>query len=163
MPTVYESQYEERPTGWYRASQVVWYLLYLLEGLLTIRFALRAIGANAAAPFTRFLYTLTAPLVAPFNSIIRSYRVNNSVLEWSTLLAMAVFWFAAWALIRLFSVADTDETMTDRYYNADRNITYDNSVERFEREPLGSARPDYFDDDTAYYNDYSIRRQQPRL
>ncbi len=161
MARVYQSRYEQSASVWYRATQAVWYLLYIFESLLTLRFALRAIGADASTAFTSIVYNATSPLIAPFDTVVRSLRINNTVLEWSTLLAMVVFWFAAWALIRLFSVADAGSETARSYY--DQPKSYDNSVERFEREPLNSSRPDYFDDEATYYSDYSMRKQQPRL
>ena len=107
MATTYDVKY----TGWDRAQQVVWYLLYLVEGLLTLRFILKIIGANPVAGFTNFIYDITQPLVAPFNAIIRSSRVSGvsgGIAEWSALIAIAVYALAAWALIKLFEIADAD-------------------------------------------------------
>jgi len=43
------------------------YLIFgLIEGLILIRFVLKALGANASAGFAQFIYGVTAPLVAPF-------------------------------------------------------------------------------------------------
>ena len=86
----------------YRGTQAVWYILGVLEALLAFRFVLKLLGANPAAGFTDFIYTVTYPFVAPFLNVFRISRVEGSVLEWTTLLAMAVYWLVAWAIIRLF-------------------------------------------------------------
>ncbi|HYE22105.1 MAG TPA: YggT family protein [Verrucomicrobiae bacterium] len=100
---VHETQdYSVRPH--YRATQVVWYIAYFIEALLGIRFILRLIGANPAAGFTDLIYTITAPLVAPFNNIVRNARIEGSVFDWNTLIAMVVYWLLAWAIVRLFFI-----------------------------------------------------------
>lgn len=86
----------------YRGTQVVWYLLGLIEVLLAFRLVLKLLGANAGAGFTDFVYTVTAPLVAPFLSVFRVSKVEGSVFEWTTILAMFVYWVIAWGLITLF-------------------------------------------------------------
>lgn len=86
----------------YRGTQVVWYLLGLIEVLLAFRLVLKLLGANAGAGFTDFVYTVTAPLVAPFLSVFRVSKVEGSVFEWTTILAMFVYWVVAWGLITLF-------------------------------------------------------------
>ncbi|MEP7162973.1 MAG: YggT family protein [Candidatus Moraniibacteriota bacterium] len=86
----------------YRGTQIVWYLVGLLEALMGFRFVLKLLGANPAAGFTDFIYTLTSPFVGPFLSVFRITRVEGSVFEWTTLLAMAVYWLIAWAIVKLF-------------------------------------------------------------
>jgi hypothetical protein len=86
----------------YRGTQVVWYILGLLEALLAFRFALKLMAANPFAGFTRFIYGITAPFAAPFLNVFRVTRVEGSVFEWTTLLAMLVYWLLAWAIIKLF-------------------------------------------------------------
>lgn len=86
----------------YRGTQVVWYLLGLIEVLLAFRLVLKLLGANAGAGFTDFVYTVTSPLTAPFLSVFRVSKVEGSVFEWTTILAMFVYWVIAWGLITLF-------------------------------------------------------------
>jgi uncharacterized protein YggT (Ycf19 family) len=84
---------------------VVWYLAGLVEALLGLRFLLRLIGANPAAGFVEAVNTLTDPLVAPFRNIVAVPPVNGGVFDWNTLIAMAVYWLIAWAIIRLFFIS----------------------------------------------------------
>jgi hypothetical protein len=88
-------------TPLYRATQVVWYLFNILEVLLAFRFVLKLLGANAAAGFTSFIYAITYPFVAPFLSVFRQTSVAGATFEWTTLLAMLVYWLLAWAIVRL--------------------------------------------------------------
>lgn len=85
----------------YRGTQAVWYILGLLEVLLLFRFVLKFLAANPAAGFSRFIYTVTSPFTAPFSAVFRATRVEGSVFEWTTLLAMFVYLLVAYAVIRL--------------------------------------------------------------
>lgn len=86
----------------YRGTQIVWYILGILEVLLAFRFLLKLFGANPYAGFTNFIYTLSYPFAAPFLNVFRISKVEGSVFEWTTLLAMAVYWLVAWGIIELF-------------------------------------------------------------
>ncbi len=89
----------------YRGTQAVWYILSLLEGLLAFRFALKLLAANSGAGFTSFIYSVTHIFVAPFQAVFRiSQPVQGSVIEWATLLAMLVYWFAALGIRRLLVI-----------------------------------------------------------
>jgi hypothetical protein len=102
MDTVYIER--TRPTDMrplYRGTQIVWYILAVIEALLLFRFLLRLIGANPAAAFTDIVYTLSYPFAAPFLYVVSSTQVAGAVFEWTTLLAMLVYWLLAWALVRI--------------------------------------------------------------
>ena len=89
----------------YRGTQIVWYVLSLLEGFLAFRFVLKLLAANSGAGFTSFIYGFTHPFVAPFRAVFRaSQPVQGSVIEWTTLLAMLVYWFAAMGIRRLLVI-----------------------------------------------------------
>ena len=85
----------------YRGTQITWYIVGILEALLAFRFILKLLGANAAAGFTSFIYSITYPFAAPFISVFKTTKVEGSIFEWTTLLAMAVYWLLALAVIRL--------------------------------------------------------------
>jgi uncharacterized protein YggT (Ycf19 family) len=86
----------------YRATQIVWYIFYIIETILAFRFLLKLLDANGAAGFTQLIYSLSGPFVSPFLYVVRSSSLSGNVLEWSTLLAMLVYWVIAWGIIRLF-------------------------------------------------------------
>jgi hypothetical protein len=100
---VYETPVAASPTvkPLYRGTQVVWYIFYVIETILLFRFLLRLIGANQGAGFTDFIYALSYPFVAPFLYVVGSPRVGGIVFEWTTLLAMLVYWVVAWGIVRL--------------------------------------------------------------
>ena len=89
----------------YRGVQLVWYLVGILEALLAFRFVLKLMGANPAAGFTNFVYSLSEPFVAPFINVFRIPRVEGSVLEWTTLLAMLVYFLIALAIVKLLAMS----------------------------------------------------------
>ena len=94
----------------YRGVQIVYYILGVLEALLAFRFLLKLLAANPAAGFTDFIYTLSYPFVAPFLSVFRITRVQGSVFEWTTLLAMLVYALIAYGIIKLFVMGKTVST-----------------------------------------------------
>lgn len=94
----------------YRGTQIVWYIIGLIEALLAFRFVLKLLGANSAAGFTSFIYSITQPLAAPFLNVFRITRVEGSALEWTTLLAMAVYWIIALGITKLFVMGKTVST-----------------------------------------------------
>lgn len=94
----------------YRITQIVWYLLYYVEVILVLRFALKLLGANPAAGFSSFIYSITGFLVAPFLTVFGITQVLGSVFEWTTLLAMLVYWIAAYAIVKLLLIGKTVST-----------------------------------------------------
>jgi hypothetical protein len=87
----------DRAQALYRATEVVWYLAYIVEGLLLIRFLLRLLGANPAAPFAGLIYAISEVILAPFEYILPAVQESSHVLEWGTLIAAGAYWLVAWA------------------------------------------------------------------
>ncbi len=85
----------------YRGTQIVWYIFSFIEAILLFRFFLKLIGANTAAGFTNFIYSVSHPFVAPFLYVVHSPVVSGSLIEWSTLIALLVYWIVAWGIVRL--------------------------------------------------------------
>ena len=94
----------------YRGTQIVWYILGLIEILLAFRFVLKLLGANAGAGFTSFIYGVTHIFAAPFISVFRISYAQGSIFEWTTLLAMLVYLIIAWGIIKLFLMGKTVST-----------------------------------------------------
>jgi len=94
----------------YRGVQIIWYILGILEALLAFRFFLKLAGANPAAGFTRVIYDVTYPFAEPFLNVFRISTVDNKVFEWTTLLAMVVYWLIALAIGKLFVMSRTVST-----------------------------------------------------
>jgi hypothetical protein len=94
----------------YRGTQIVWYILGLIEVLLAFRFVLKFLAANPDAGFTSFIYGVTYVFAAPFLSVFRITQIAGSVFEWTTLLAMFVYWVVAYGIIKLFLMGKTVST-----------------------------------------------------
>lgn len=94
----------------FRGTQIVWYISGLLEVLLAFRFVLKLLGANAAAGFTSFIYGATHIFAAPFLNVFKITRVEGSIFEWTTLLAMLVYWLVAFAITKLLVMGKTVST-----------------------------------------------------
>ena len=84
----------------YRGTQVIWYILGLIEALLFVRFLLKLLGANPVAGFSVFIYNLTGVIAGPFYLVFAPSRVDQNVFEWSTLLAMIVYLMIAWLIVK---------------------------------------------------------------
>jgi len=94
----------------YRGTQIVWYLVGLIEVLLAFRFVLKLLIANTGAGFTNLIYDITFPLTMPFSSVFGISRLEGNVFEWTTLLAMFVYWLIGWGIIKLFLMGKTVST-----------------------------------------------------
>lgn len=105
-----DSYVSPRTKPLYRGTQIVWYIVGVIEVLLGFRFILKLLAANPEAGFTSFIYGVTLPFAAPFLNVFRIPRVEGSVLEWTTLLAMLVYFMIAWAIIKLFVMSKSVST-----------------------------------------------------
>jgi len=94
----------------YRGTQIVWYILGLIEVLLAFRFVLKLLGANPDAGFTAFIYGATYIFAAPFLKVFRLSTVAGSIFEWTTLLAMFVYWVLAFGIIKMILIGKTVST-----------------------------------------------------
>ncbi len=92
---------------------VVYVLLGIGVGLIIIRVLLKALAANTGADFTRFIYGITDPLVAPFQGIFATRQAGTgSVFEFSSVVAIVVYALVAWAIVRLAALASRRRTTT---------------------------------------------------
>ncbi|MFZ2190328.1 MAG: YggT family protein [Candidatus Magasanikiibacteriota bacterium] len=91
----------------YHGTQIVWYLVVIIEVLLTFRFLLKLFNAYSGAGFTNFIYTVSKPLVIPFTSVFSVSKLDNNLFEWTTLLAMIVYLLIGWGIVRFFFMTKT--------------------------------------------------------
>lgn len=98
-------------------SQTVEYLVYfffgVLEILLAFRLILKLTGASIASAFVGLIYGLTGIFILPFEGIFRrlfSQGVETtSVLEPSTLVAIAVYAVLAWGVVKLVRISSGEQ------------------------------------------------------
>src|SRR3989442_5337034 len=89
-----------RRTSNYRAIQAVWWIVGFIDTLIAIRFLLKLFGVNPA-PFVRFMYDVTWPLVAPFHHIFNTFHQTLSLLEPESLVAIAIYTLIGWGIVSL--------------------------------------------------------------
>ena len=119
--TTYDPYADRRATST-KITRTIYLLFGLIEALLLIRFALKALGANAEAGFAQLVYGITGPLVAPFLGLFGTPATGGAALEVHTLIALVIYALVAWLLVRaawlMFgearsaSVARTDTVQT---------------------------------------------------
>lgn len=95
----------------FRTYQIVWYILGVIEVVLSFRVILKFLGANTASGFTGLIYAVSDPFALPFAGILRvSAGIEGMVFEWSTLIAMAVYAVIAYGIVSLMQlVKPTDQ------------------------------------------------------
>lgn len=94
----------------YRGTQIAWYIFGLIEILLVFRFFLKLLGANPEAGFSSFIYGITYIFASPFINVFRVTYIEGNIFEWTTLLAMFVYWIVALGVIKLFIMGKTVST-----------------------------------------------------
>jgi hypothetical protein len=99
----------ERSGGYFetlpeRLSAVALVVLTALEGLLGMRFLLRAFGANMSSGFVGFIDDVSWPFARPFANVFSNRSWDQGVIEISTLVAMG-FYLLIFALIGMLVTA----------------------------------------------------------
>jgi uncharacterized protein YggT (Ycf19 family) len=108
-------------------SRLVWFIAGLMAILLAIRFVLLAAGANESAGFAQLMYGLTDWMVAPFTGLFGTPitypgAAGTAVLEWSSLVAIAVYLLIAWLITKLAQLLlGTNRTTSTVYSESDRD------------------------------------------
>lgn len=101
--TQHEAGREQR-VATFKATQMIWLLLGVLEAAIGLRVLFKLIAVNPANSFATLLYNLTGLFVAPFASLTGAPAVGGMVLEISSILAMIVYFLIAWGLERIVYV-----------------------------------------------------------
>lgn len=83
-----------------KLNDFIQWFVTVLEVLLALRFLFKLIGADPNNLFAGFLYALTTIVLVPFASIVHA----PDRFEWSTLIAMAIYWLLFWAVRRFLSI-----------------------------------------------------------
>ena len=91
------------------ANQFIYLMFGIVDALLLLRFLFKMAGASRAAGFVRFLYGFTDVLMAPFRLIFPVSVSEGAVVEWSVLVAIAIYTLIAWVLVQLVGIFWTAE------------------------------------------------------
>jgi YggT family protein len=84
-----------------RVTAVIWLFGGILIALLGMRFLLRLMGASPQAGFSNFVYMITEPFMWPFFGLTGTPAANGMVLEFPTLVAMLVYLFITWLVVKV--------------------------------------------------------------
>ena len=104
VTTTQKEPEQERRIFTFKATQLVWLFLGILEGLLALRFVLKLIAANPDSPITTFIYGFTNLFLLPFAGLTATPQAGGMVLELSTMVAMVVYGLFAWSIERIIWV-----------------------------------------------------------
>jgi hypothetical protein len=103
-----ETRQEEARTVRYaigKLNDFLQWFLVVLEVTLAIRFFLKLIGALQINLFVGFLYALTDIVLFPFSNIVNSLKLRSGQeFEWSTLIAILIYWLIFWAIRRFLRI-----------------------------------------------------------
>jgi uncharacterized protein YggT (Ycf19 family) len=94
----------------YRATQVVYMVLGIVEALLLVRVALKLLAANASTEFATLIYGVSRPLVAPFQGVFPTPTAHSNVLELSSLVAIIIYALIAWGVVRAIALFARQQT-----------------------------------------------------
>lgn len=103
-----ETRQEEARTVRYaigKLNDFLQWFLVVLEVTLAIRFFFKLIGALRINLFVGFLYALTDLVLFPFSNIVKSLTISTGQeFEWSTLIAILIYWLFFWAIRRFLRI-----------------------------------------------------------
>lgn len=95
----------ERVKPLFRGIQIVWAFVAIVDIILFLRFILKALAANDAAGFTQFIYLVSTPFAYPFVYVFNLAVVDNSVIEWGTLLAILIYTLIGAGIVKLLAMS----------------------------------------------------------
>ena len=101
--TQHEAGQEQRAFT-FKATQVIWLFLGILESLIALRILFKLIAVNAENPFANLLYSTTHLFVAPFTSLVGAPAAGGMVFEFYSIIAMIVYWLVGWGVERIIYV-----------------------------------------------------------
>lgn len=88
-------------------SAIVSLVFGIIIALLALRFIFRLFGANPASAFVDWIYSASAPLVAPFMGMFNTtVNLSTGRLEFETLVAIVVYGIVAAIVLGILSWGD---------------------------------------------------------
>jgi uncharacterized protein YggT (Ycf19 family) len=114
---VFDDSYQHRLNLINRTTQIIYFLLGLVEVLLTLRFVFRLINADATTGFANFIYNFTRPFVEPFQGIFNDQALSQvGKLEFSTLVAVVIYALVGYGIVRLLYVLFAPKRSSEEVY-----------------------------------------------
>ena len=85
----------------FKATQLIWLFLGILEALIVLRIGLKLIGANPGSPIVALIYGFTQLFLFPFEGMTATPSAGGMVLELSSFFAMVIYALIAWVVERM--------------------------------------------------------------
>ena len=102
--TTEHEQGREQRIATFKATQIIWLLLTLLEIAIALRVVFKLIGVNEANLFATILYGMTHLFLFPFTGLTGTPAAGSMVFEISSIIAMVVYFLFAWGVERIVNV-----------------------------------------------------------
>lgn len=88
--------------------KIVWYIAGIIIALLALRVIFLLLAANQGSPFVDLIYGLSGIFAAPFFGIFGyTPAYGQSVLEISSLVAIAIYALIAWGIAKLATLTSS--------------------------------------------------------
>jgi hypothetical protein len=88
----------------FRAAAAVGFIVGAVDILVAARFLGKLFGASAQSAFVSFIYSVTGPLVAPFQGIFGNGGSKANSFETADLVAIAAYAVIGWGLVMLIRI-----------------------------------------------------------
>jgi hypothetical protein len=88
----------------FRAAAIVGLIVGVIDILIAARFLGKLFGASAQSAFVSFIYTVSGPLVAPFQGIFGNGGSKANSFETADLVAIVVYAVIGWGLVMLIRI-----------------------------------------------------------
>ncbi|MCL4364367.1 YggT family protein [Patescibacteria group bacterium] len=91
-------------------------LVVFAEGIVGTRILLKMMGASTSAPFVRWVYNTSRPLLSPFEGMFPSQTLRGPLtIEFSAIFALFAYMFLGYVIQEIISF------FNQRYINAGRS------------------------------------------
>ncbi|HUQ85235.1 MAG TPA: hypothetical protein VM077_02825 [Candidatus Limnocylindrales bacterium] len=89
----------------FRAYQIIWFLLAVIEILLAFRMLLKALGSDPKSGFATLIYALSDPLALPFTGLVGITQTQTSTFDWSIIIAAAVYALLTFGIVQIIHMS----------------------------------------------------------
>lgn len=93
------------------AIDMAYYLLWLVEIVLLLRFVAQLLAANPQNQLIALLYSASAALMGPFTNMFAAVSFDSAVVDFSALVAMAAYAVIAYLLVSLIEIISKSYTV----------------------------------------------------
>jgi hypothetical protein len=83
-----------------KLEQLIWLVVVVIDGLISLRLLLKLIAADPASPFVGFIYTVSWLFLWPFAGATASPASGGMVLEIPAVMALFVYVLLGWVVVR---------------------------------------------------------------